>query len=126
MKRKFDQYFKEGLFRDENEKKMFYSWDLDKIWRESSEWKLDDRWLFLYVLANNCSFRTLHAHVGSTEDFYRRVAQHNGQIPGGPSSTRKAAGNWQVIMYVVVPPYRNYSVKQLVQSCKKGRGWQSR
>ena len=127
MKNKFEQYFQDVLFKSDGDPKaIFRSWDFDKIVRESNQWRLPTRWLFVYVLANNCSFRTLHAHVGCAEDIHTRIAKHNGTISGGPSTTRKAAGHWKIIMYIIVPPYRNYSTKQMKSVCKKGRGWPSR
>jgi len=126
IKRKFENYVSGNLFNDKDAKSMFYRWDFDKIWKESNKWKLRARWLYVYILANNCNFRTLHAHVGCTTNLYRRIAQHNGEIHGGPLATKKAAGHWKVLMYIVVPPYRNYSTKSIVRACKKGRGWPSR
>lgn len=128
MKSKFDQYFNGdlGMFHESRLKTLFEPWDFDKILNESSQWRLKARWLFVYVLANNCQFRTLHAHIGCTQDIYKRLAQHNCLIPGGPSATRKAAGHWKLIVYFIIPPYTNYSSKDIKIDCRKGRGWVSR
>ena len=39
-------------------------------------------------------------YVGSTTDVKRRLRQHNGEIVGGARSTRKSAGQWQVVAYL--------------------------
>jgi predicted GIY-YIG superfamily endonuclease len=52
---------------------------------------MGDRW-FVYVLVSTRSRRT---YVGITTDSERRLAQHNGEIPGGARATR-AARPWRV------------------------------
>ena len=119
----FGAYF-ENLFI-EDARSLFYPWDLDRILREKKLWTLP-KLLHIYVLANDCSFRTLHAHVGCAYNLYERVQQHNKQRPGGPPETRKAAGHWTHIMHMDIPPIRNFSTKELKGSTKRGRGWISR
>lgn len=51
----------------------------------------DDRWS-VYVLRSRSSART---YVGIALDVKRRVAQHNGRLPGGAKSTR-AGRPWRV------------------------------
>ncbi len=119
----FSAYF-ENLFI-ENPRSLFYPWDIDRILREKKLWTLPTL-LHIYVLANDCSFRTLHAHVGCAYNLEERVQQHNKERPGGPPETRKAAGHWTHIMHVDIPPIRNFSTKELKWNTKRGRGWISR
>ena len=52
---------------------------------------MGERWL-VYVLASTRSRRT---YVGITVDSERRLAQHNGELPGGARATR-AGRPWRV------------------------------
>lgn len=126
-KSKFSRYFdkEDGMFHESNLKNVFEPWDFDKILREPNKWRLKARWLFVYIIANHRG-ESLQAYVGCNQDPYKRLAQHNSEEPGGPSSTRKAPGDWELIMYTIVPPMTNYSSKDLVGVCKGGRGWISR
>jgi hypothetical protein len=125
MERKFDSYLLTDLFKGDY-RNMFYEWDMEKIRTDVKKWKIPSDILSIYILANKCEFRTLHARVGCTSNLDKRVKQHNGIIAGGPTDTRKAAGNWKLIMYYNVPPIRNYSTKSLKKSYRKGRGWVSK
>ena len=120
----FESYIDERFSGDP--RRFFYEWDIDAMLSDGSAWSVPNRWLYMYVLANDCGFRTLHAHVGCSADFVGRLAQHNKKSPGGPPETRKAAGNWTIIMWVRFPPLRNYSTKEFKSACKRGRGWSSR
>lgn len=125
MKRKFQTYLDDNLFNGD-ERNIFYPWDMDRVMADVDKWKSPARWLTLYVIANACEYRTLHAWVGCNSVIDKRVKQHNGAVPGGPAATRKAAGHWKPILYVEIPPVRNYSTKQIKVTCKRGRGWASR
>lgn len=125
MKRKLEEYLERDLFGGDV-RKMFYRWDMEKALRDASKWMTQARWLVVYVIANNCTFRTLHAWVGCHADAQKRLKQHNGEIPGGPAATRKAAPHWRSIVHLIVPPFRNYSTKGIKKMCKRGRGWVSR
>lgn len=121
----FSNYLKREIFKD-GIQSLFQEWPFDKVWMDVNRWKIPANYLYIYILANDCNFRTLHAHVGCVADWERRLAMHNGTIPGGPSVTKKASGHWKVVLYVEIPPYRNYSTKLLKNFCKRGRGWTSR
>jgi hypothetical protein len=125
MSSKFEQYLMQDLMGGDVEK-LFQPWDMDKVWRDVHKWKIPTRLLYVYVIANRCNFRTRHAWVGCNSDVNKRILQHNGLVSGGSVDTRKAAGHWKMMMYVVIPPYRNYSTKRIKQQCKRGRGWASR
>ena len=107
----------------DNPKKIFFPWDFDLIFKESKQWKIPDRWLFVYVIVNKSESRTSHAWVGCNSNLKRRLSQYNGLIKGGPSETKNSTGNCKIMLYFIVPPFRNYSAKELKNTCKKGRGW---
>lgn len=125
MKRKFDSYLEGDLFNG-NMINCFSKWNIDKAMLDVAKWRSPPRWLILYVIANACDYRTLHAWVGCNSKIENRVLQHNGKMAGGPAATRKAAGHWKLILTVEIPPVRNYSTKGIKKMCKRGRGWPSR
>ena len=51
--------------------------------------------LICYCIQSECKKKT---YVGATNDFSRRIRQHNGEISGGAKST--AGFNWQPIIHV--------------------------
>jgi hypothetical protein len=81
----------------------------------------------VYGLVNECDKCATHTHIGCTEStkILRRIGQHNGYVPGGPSETKRADGKWRLMFYLIVPPYRNYS-SQEIKIGKNRRGWQSK
>jgi hypothetical protein len=112
------------LFVDPND--LLRPWNLDKIEKDYNIWRVPVRWLKIYVLANNCESFATHTHIGCVQNVIRRVDQHNGLITGGPSETKRAEGHWKLMFYMILPPYRNYSSKDIKKICKSGRGWASR
>lgn len=56
----------------------------------ATELQLDEWWL--YLLRSNHG----RTYVGITVDVERRLAQHNGELPGGAKSTR-AGRPWEVV-----------------------------
>lgn len=78
----------------------------------------DGRWL-VYVLRSTVRSRT---YVGITIDLERRLAQHNGEQPGGASSTR-AGRPW--VVGATYGPYRTRSdaskVERAVKSLRGAR-----
>lgn len=127
MRSKFENYFSRHLFDDRHSRKIFYEWDFDRIWRESDTWKLKARPMYVYILANECERpKAKHAYVGATENIRIRMEKHNNKRPGGPPATKKDAGNWKIVMYMIIPPIRNYSTKEVKDLCKNGRGWSSK
>ena len=78
----------------------------------------DGRWV-VYVLRSTVRNRT---YVGITVDLERRLSQHNGELPGGASSTR-AGRPWVVGM--TYGPYETRSdasrVERQVKSLRGAR-----
>jgi hypothetical protein len=126
MKTKFDRYIEEKLTQG-NYENLFYPWDFDRIFKESKQWRMPARWLFVYVIVNRSESKTSHAcWVGCTSNLDLRLLQYNGLKKGGPSKTKNGNGNCKIMIYFVVPPFRNYSAKTLKAECKRGRGWQNK
>lgn len=107
------------------EKKFFGPWDIDKIIIDYKKWKRTS-WSYIYFLANQKEIRSVHAYIGNTQNVRRRMRQINGQLFGGPSQTKKAAGSWTPILYIRIPPYRNFNMTLLKQMFKKGKGWKNK
>lgn len=108
----------------------FGAWDFDRIELDEKQWNTRIRWLAVYLLANHhpeVAFRT-QTHVGcvQSKDIARRMQQHMGIIPGCPAETRKALGHWKLLAFIVMPPIRNFSTKDIKERIRKGRGGASR
>jgi hypothetical protein len=119
----FSMYMKDSFANGDD---FFKAWDFKKIEKDYATWRVPSRWLSVYVLANDCLYFATHTHIGCTEDVMRRLNQHNGLIAGGPSETKRAVGHWKLMFYILIPPIRNYSSKDIKKQCKTGRGWASR
>lgn len=105
---------------------LFNKWNIDDIEDDYEKWKMPIRWLCVYILANDCPSFATHTHVGCVSEMYKRIQQHNGIIQGGPSETKRAVGHWKLMLYLELPPYRNYSSSEIILECEAGRGWLSR
>lgn len=105
-----------------NVKNFFKEWDIDKLKMDVAKWNVRVKWLKLYILSNNSKKHRMSCYVGCSENLARRLKQHNGHIPGGPSETRKAMGKWRVAFCATLPPFRNFRGRDLVNECKSGRG----
>jgi len=105
---------------------MFSNWDFDQMVKEQKSWMVKKESIYVYVIANQCPYRTLHARTGTTKDINCRLLQCNGIIQGGPQETKKAAGSWKLVLWIRVPPIRNYSTKHIKKSINEKRGWKSK
>lgn len=114
------------LFKDPDD--FLRDWDFEKIERDYFQWRIPIRWLSVYVLVNECDQRGTHTRIGCVDirNLKKRIDQHNGLIPGGPSETKRGEGRWKPMFYLIIPPYRNYSSKEIKNQGRNGRGWQSR
>lgn len=119
----FDTYVtRKVLPRD----KFFTSWDIDKILSENKCWKMKVSWNHLYLLVNDCKSFDTHTHVGSTAWSQIRILQHNSCIPGGPQDTKRASGFWNLVMWVEIPPFRNFRMQDFINQCNSCRGIDSK
>lgn len=86
----------------------------------------DTEWLNIYLITNDYDKFDTHTHIGSVSDLMHRIDQHNGRAPGGPQDTKRAAGYWNIMFYMRIPPIRNFSCRDLVSTFNKKRGLDSR
>jgi hypothetical protein len=119
IKSKFMEYAKKYIFSES-------TWDINEIVRDWKEWLYNNEWLNIYLITNDCETFDTHTHAGSVSDLIKRVKQHNGEIPGGPQDTKRAAGYWTLMFYMRIPPIRNFSCRELVKTFNKKRGLASR
>lgn len=83
--------------------------------------------LFLYLICHDRNDIKTHTYIGCVSDFNSRLAQHNGQIPGGPRITRRAAGSWFPVLILKLPEKRSFNSKVLKREWKQSsRGLESR
>ncbi len=68
----------------------FKQWDFDKIESNYENWRVSNHWLRIYLLANDCKSFATQTHIGCAHEVFKRVEQHNGLRPGGPSETKRA------------------------------------
>lgn len=83
--------------------------------------------LYLYLICHDRNDIKTHTYIGCVSDFNSRLAQHNGQIPGGPRITRRAAGSWFPVLILKLPEKRSFNSKVLKREWKQSsRGLESR
>lgn len=85
------------------------------------------RVLYLYLINHNRTDIKTHTYIGCVSDFTSRLHQHNGQQPGGPRITRRAAGFWEPVLILELPADRTFNSKDLKKEWKQSsRGLESR
>jgi len=104
----------------------FQDWDYRRIESDYILWKPKITWLELYLQVNDCKNFDTHTHVGCVAWAMMREKQHNGEIPGGPQDTKRAMEFWKMMFYLIIPPFRNFSVHDIIQECNSKRGLASR
>jgi hypothetical protein len=105
---------------------IFDRWNFGDMMNESRYWELRKKCLFVYVMANDCPYRRLHAKIGCVENLSKRILQYNAIVAGAPQGTRKAAGHWKLVFWMSIPPIRNYSSKEITAEIDMRRGWKSK
>lgn len=120
---KFYEYLKSVLVRQMHR---HLPTDLDVVVRDWRHWMYDNRTINIYIITNDFEDYDTQTHVGSHSDLVKRFKQHNGEIPGGPQNTKRAAGYWNVIFYMKIPPIRNFSCVDIVRQIDLSRGLPSR
>lgn len=151
MKDNFDRYVQGLLERRRTLKQQqataaefpFADWPFDVIRQDFKSWRPDTRENYLWVIVKGYNQRT-HTKVGCSSDLRASLLENSKKLQcggGGGSSQRRgkssaaapaaqtedtAAGLCKLVMWVGLPPVRNYSAPELDRSCTKGRGWVSR
>lgn len=83
--------------------------------------------LYLYLIAHNRPEIKTHTYIGCTENFLKRLNQHNGLESGGPRITKRAAGSWEPVIIIKIPDDRALNSKDLKKEWKQSsRGLESR
>lgn len=84
--------------------------------------------LYIYLICHDNPEIKTHTYIGCTENFLKRLNQHNGLEPGGPRITKRAAGSWKPILLLKHDGEKiNISAKLIKKEWKQSsRGIQSR
>jgi len=83
--------------------------------------------LYLYLISHDRPEIKTHTYIGCTENFLRRLNQHNGFEAGGPRITKRAAGSWEPIIIIKIPDDSTLNSKDLKKEWKQSsRGLESR
>tara|TARA_B110000008_G_C16723783_1_gene465879 strand:+ start:254 stop:694 length:441 start_codon:yes stop_codon:yes gene_type:complete len=81
--------------------------------------------LYLYLICHHRQDIKTHTYIGCTENFLKRLNQHNGIEPGGPRITKRAAGSWNPVLILRLKP--SVKSKELKKEWKQSsRGLVSR
>jgi len=122
---KIDEYLQQKFT---NPLDMYRRWDFDEMKSEHKLWELPIHPLYIYVFANHCKRRRLHAKIGCTSYVQYRLLQSNRAIPDVSSaeSKRTKTGTWKLMFWIRIPPIRNYSSKMIKKEIQIKRGWKSK
>lgn len=83
--------------------------------------------LYLYLISHDRPEIKTHTYIGCTENFLRRLNQHNGLEAGGPRITKRAAGSWEPVIIIKIPYDSTLNSKDLKKEWKQSsRGLESR
>jgi hypothetical protein len=83
--------------------------------------------LYLYLISHDRPEIKTHTYIGCTENFLRRLNQHNGLEAGGPRITKRAAGSWEPVIIIKIPDGSTLNSKDLKKEWKQSsRGLESR
>jgi len=83
--------------------------------------------LYLYLISHDRPEIKTHTYIGCTENFLRRLNQHNGLEAGGPRITKRAAGSWEPVIIIKIPDDTALNSKDLKKEWKQSsRGLESR
>ena len=83
--------------------------------------------IFLYLIYHTKQEIRTVTYVGAAGHFKKRLAQHNGQLNGGPRLTKRASGFWKPVLFLELDKNRKVSTKKLKKVWKaSSRGLDSR
>jgi len=82
--------------------------------------------LYVYLISHNKPEIKTHTYIGCTENFLKRLNQHNGLESGGPRITKRAAGSWKPVIILKIEN-KKIKPKQVKKEWKQSsRGLESR
>lgn len=58
--------------------------------------------LYVYMISHDKPEIKTHTYIGCTENFLKRLNQHNGLESGGPRITKRAAGSWKPVIILKI------------------------
>ena len=58
--------------------------------------------LYVYMISHDKPEIKTHTYIGCTENFLKRLNQHNGLESGGPRITKRAAGAWKPVIILKI------------------------
>jgi predicted GIY-YIG superfamily endonuclease len=83
--------------------------------------------LYLYLISHDRPEIKTHTYIGCTENFLKRLNQHNGLEAGGPRITKRAAGSWEPVIIIKIQDDSTLNSKDLKKEWKQSsRGLESR
>ncbi len=83
--------------------------------------------LYMYLISHDLPQIKTHTYIGCTENFLKRLNQHNGLESGGPRITKRAAGSWKPVIIIKIPTDSKLKSKDLKKEWKQSsRGLESR
>ena len=83
--------------------------------------------IFLYLIYHTKQEIRTITYVGASGHFNKRLAQHNGELNGGPRLTKRASGFWKPVLVLELDKNRKISTKKLKKIWKaSSRGLDSR
>jgi predicted GIY-YIG superfamily endonuclease len=83
--------------------------------------------LYLYLISHARPEIKTHTYIGCTENFLKRLNQHNGLEAGGPRITKRAAGSWEPVLILKLDQQSASNSKDLKREWKQSsRGLESR
>lgn len=83
--------------------------------------------LYLYLISHDRPEIKTHTYIGCTENFLKRLNQHNGLEAGGPRITKRAAGSWEPVLILKLSSTSKLKPKDLKREWKQSsRGLESR
>lgn len=118
---KMNKYVSDTLEKDD-----YLHRDMMCITRDWRKWYYFNSEVNIYIITNNFEDFDTQTHVGAHSKLLSRFKQHNAVIPGGPQGTKRAAGYWNMIFYMKIPPMRNFSCRDIVKQIDISRGLTSR
>lgn len=82
--------------------------------------------LYVYMISHDKPEIKTHTYIGCTENFLKRLNQHNGLENGGPRITKRAAGSWKPVIILKIEN-KDIKPKQIKKEWKQSsRGLESR
>lgn len=130
---KFNEYLL-NMFEDYHD--FFREWDLSRIYSERRLWQLEDEFIYIYIIVQSVLFendeerkliktsgKAADSYIGITKDINASIRKYNEKPPQSKKGTK---ADYKILLYCIVPPFRNFSSIPIKKICKIGRSWSSK